>query len=77
VISSGPVALVALEDNVVYDRQNLNRTSLLRLSSIWRWLLGKEITVDDLDAGIAVLIADWGAGQRELSDALASEDRMS
>jgi hypothetical protein len=72
VISSGPLALVALEDNVVYDRQNLNRTSLLRLTSVWRWLLGNEITADDFDARIAELITDWGARQRELSDASTS-----
>jgi hypothetical protein len=67
VISGAPPGeVVAVEDNVVWDRGHLGPAGLVRLPPIWRPLLGKEITVDGFDAAIAALIADWNSLRAEL-----------
>ena len=59
VIADAHAPLVTMENNVVWDRSRLNPVTLLALPPHWSCLFGGNVTVGDLDAAIAGLIADW------------------
>ena len=60
-ITGAPAPLVTMENNVVWDRSRLDPATLLTLPPHWHLLFGGDVTVGDLDAALAALIADWAS----------------